>query len=205
MGSPTDTTEKPVVNAVKGQKVDLTKGNTGLNNVTVGGGWDINAGNAADFDLDLLAFYLKKDADTTKYPHGRITGGTSGLVYFNNKKIAGLELDKDNRDGAGAGDDERIFIDLSQIPADVDAVMIGVNMYQAKEHGQNFGMVQNAFMRIYDTAAPQKEHIRYDLSEDYSANTAVLFGKLYRYEGEWKFQALGIGTNGTIQEIIDQF
>ena len=197
----------PLVSLVKDQKVDLTKGNPGMNALTAGGGWDINAGNAGSYDLDIMAFYLKNDADTTKYPHGKFASsyGKEGIAYFGHMKIAGLQLDKDNLTGAGEGDDERIFIDLSAIPADVDAVMLGVNIYDAKAKAQSFGMVKNAFMRIYDTAAPQKEHVRYDLTEDYSSNTAVLFGKLYRHNGEWKFQALGIGTNGDINEILAQF
>ena len=186
---------------VKDQKVDLTKGNPGLNKVTAGLGWDINGGNASSYDLDAIAFHLKNDPDTAKYPHGKLVGSP---VYFNNKKIAGLELDKDNLTGVGEGDDEKIFIDLSAIPAEVDACMIGVNIYDAKSKGQTFGMVKNAFMRIYDTASGQ-EHLKYDLSEDYSSNNAVLFGKLYRHNGEWKFQALGIGTNGDINEIVAPF
>lgn len=200
-----DTTTAPLVSLVKDQKVDLTKGNPGLNNVTVGGGWDVNGGNSGSYDLDLLAFFLKANADTAKYPHGQLVHGAAGIAYFGNKKIAGCELDKDNLTGEGAGDDERIFVDLSAIPADVDAVMFGVNIYQAKQKAQSFGMVQNAFMRIYDTAAPQKEHIRYDLTEDYSGNTAILFGKLYRHNGEWKFQAIGQGVNGDINEVVAPF
>lgn len=197
--------QAPVISLVKDEKVNLTKGNPGMNKLTAGGGWDINAGNSGSYDLDLLAFHLKNDPDTTKYPHGKWLGAKENLAYFNNLKIAGIQLDKDNLTGEGEGDDEKLFIDLAAIPADCDAVMLGVNIYQGKEKSQHFGMVKNAFMRIFDTEPPQKEHIRYDLSEDYSGKTAVLFGKLYRHDGEWKFMALGIGCNGNVQEIVDQF
>lgn len=184
------------ISMVKGEKINLTKDNPGLSKLTAGFGWDINAGNASTFDLDGFAIQLVS---------GKFSGEAKHLCYFNNKSIAGCQLDKDNLTGEGEGDDEKIFLDLSAIPADVNEVLLGINIYQADMKKQNFGMVKNAFCRLFDTATPTKEYCKYDLSEDYSTATALIAAKLYRHDGEWKFAALGEGKNGAIVTIANGY
>lgn len=181
------------LNLVKGAKVELTKTNPGLTKITIGGGWDVGD----NFDLDLSAYLIGAD--------GKL-GAMSNVVFFGAKKHASgaVELDKDNLTGVGEGDDEKIFVDLAKIPADRNEVYFGINIYQAVERRQNFGMVKNAFIRAFnplDNAVLAK----YDLSEDYSTATGVLAAKIYRHNGEWKFQALGEKLNGTINDIAKKF
>lgn len=183
------------ITLTKDQKVDITKSNPGLTKVTIGGGWDVNRGTGPDFDLDLFAIPLKG---------GKATATTTGFCYFGNMKVEGLELDKDNRTGAGDGDDERIFVDFSKIPADVDKVVIGVNIYQAATRSQNFGRVSNAYVRLFKSDN-NDELMKYDLSENYGSNTAVVLGELYRHEGEWKFQAKGEGRTGELDAIVQSY
>lgn len=177
----------------KGSRVDLTKDKPGLTKVVVGLGWDINGGNAGDFDLDSMAFHMKD---------GKLHGATAGIAFFGNKKIAGVELDKDNRTGAGEGDDEKMFVDLAAIPSEVTEVMIGVNIYQAASKHQNFGMVNNAYMRIFNPDT-NEVYVKYDLTEDYSTATAIKIAKLYRKDGEWKVQGIGEGATGTVEDIAN--
>lgn len=183
------------LNLEKGQKIDLTKSNPGLKHVNVGLGWDMKEGE--DADLDSFALFL--------------TGGklvdNKHVVFFGNLHPAGLGVQHmgDNLTGAGEGDDETIKLDLAGIPADVDQIILGVNIYKADErHHQNFGLVENAFVRLYD-ADTNTELGKYDLSEDYSANTGVVVGKMYRKDGEWKFQAIGEGKNGSIDAIASPY
>lgn len=185
-------TETSSLNLVKGEKVDLTKTNPGLKEVNVGLGWDVAEGRSDTFDLDAFALLLKGS---------KLFDGTSSVIYFNHKSAHGVQSMGDNLTGAGDGDDETIKIHLSQVPADVDSILIAVNIYQAKEKKQNFGMVNNAFIRAYDAENPTNEILKFDLSEDSSSFTGFVMGKLYRKDGEWKFQAIGEGHNGTIDEI----
>lgn len=186
-------TETTGLNLVKGQKVDLTKGNASLKEVNFGLGWDINKGNSGTFDLDAFALLLNTN--------GKLFDGGTSVIYFNHKSAHGVASMGDNLTGAGDGDDETIKCHLEQIPSGVESVLICVNIYQAKEKHQNFGMVDNAFIRAYDAENPATELMKFDLSEDSSAFTGFVMGKLYRKEGEWKFQAIGEGHNGTIDEI----
>lgn len=180
------------LNLVKGEKVDLTKERAGLKEINVGLGWDTNSGNGGTFDLDAFALLLKS---------GKLFDGVHSIIYFHNKTGHGLQHMGDNLTGAGDGDDETIKIHLGQVPADVNEILICVNIYQAAQKHQNFGMVNNAFIRIYDAENPTNEILKFDLSEDYSAFTGLVMGKLYRKDNEWKFQAVGEGKNGTIQDI----
>lgn len=179
----------------KDEKIDITKTNPGLTKVTLGGGWDVNRGNGADFDLDLFAIPLKG---------GKATVSGTGLVYYGNMELPGLKLDKDNRTGAGDGDDERIFVDFAAIPADEDRVVIGVNIYEAAARSQKFGQVKNAYIRLINTDT-NAELMKYDLSEDFGSNTAVVLGELYRHNGEWKFEAKGEGKTGPLEEILKTY
>ena len=124
----------------------------------------------------------------------------NSVVYFSHLEGQGVKHYGDNLTGAGDGDDETIGITLSALPDNADEVLVAVNIYQASERHQNFGQVNNAFIRVYD-AESKKELVKYDLTEDYSAFNALVMGKLYKKDGEWKFQAIGEGKNGTIADI----
>ncbi len=178
------------INLTKGERVDLTKTNPGLKVANVGLGWDTNGGSGAAFDLDAFALVLVGE----KLPN------KDALIFFNNKTGHGLQHMGDNLTGVGDGDDETIKINLQSLDAATTEILIGVNIYQAPERRQNFGMVNNAFIRIYD-AETNQELLKYDLSENYSAFNGMIMGKLYKKDGEWKFQAVGEGKNGTIAEI----
>jgi len=185
------------INLVKGAKVDLTKTNPSLSKVALGLGWDANKGNGNDFDLDAFALILKGGK--------LLNAGEPSLVYFNHLTSAGVTHSGDERTGAASGDDETISIEFSKVPADCDEILLAVNIYDAVARGnQNFGMVSNAYIRAYD-AVTTTEIARYDLSEDYSANNCIIFGKVYRKDGEWKFAALGTGTNGTITDVANAY
>lgn len=183
------------ISLVKGQKIDLTKGNATLTKLGLGLGWDVNTGNSSAFDLDAFALLLKE---------GKLYNSANGVVYFNNTASFGVSHSGDNLTGAGDGDDETIMIDFSQVPADVEEIQLCVNIFEANARSQNFGMVRNAFIRAYD-ANTQQELAKYDLSEDYSMNNCVIFGRVYRHNGEWKFQAMGVGTDGSIADVAENY
>jgi tellurium resistance protein TerD len=182
----------------KGQKVDLTKGNAGLNNILIGLGWDTNKyDGGADFDLDAAAFLL---AD-----NGKVKNDADFVFYSNLKHASGaVEHTGDNLTGEGEGDDEAIKVDLSKIPADVSKVDFTVTIYDADNRHQNFGMVSNAFIRIVNESNGQ-ELIRYDLGEDYSVETAVIAAEIYRNGTEWKFNAIGSGFAGGLSALCRNF
>lgn len=189
------------LNLTKGDRLDLTKNAPGQSKFTVGLGWDINpAATGKAYDLDAFALHLKADKLFTTELEGKQTG----IAFFGNKKIAGVELDEDNLTGAGEGDDEKLFLDLSAVPTDVDAVVIGVNIYQAAERNQKFGMVNNAYMRILNPET-NEVYVKYDLTEDFSTATGVLIAKIYRKDGEWKVFGIGEGKNGTVQDFANSF
>lgn len=177
------------VNLDKGQRIDLTKTNPGLVKVNVGLGWDIAGSNSSSYDLDAFAFSLTG---------GKLADGDKSILYFGQKKCTGMEHGGDNLTGVGDGDDETIKIDLGALPG--DKCLIGVNIYQAESKKQNFGQVNNAFVRLYN-ADTNEEICKYDLTEDYSGFTAVVVGELYKKDGEWKFQATGVGDNGDINKL----
>ena len=177
------------VSLKKGQKVDLTKTNPGLKEVMVGLGWDVKRyDGGSDFDLDASAFLL---GDSGKVP------SDGEFIFYGNKKheSGSVEHMGDNLTGAGEGDDEQIKINLAAIPANISKIDFTVTIYEADQRKQNFGQVENAFIRIVN-AATGEELIRYDLTEDFSIETAVVVGELYRHGGEWKFNAIGSGFEG---------
>ncbi len=173
----------------KGQKVDLTKTNPGLKEVLIGLGWDTNKYDGGkDFDLDSSVFLLGAN--------GKVASDDDFVFYGNLKHKSGsVEHMGDNLTGAGEGDDEQIKIDLSKVPAEVEKIDFTVTIYEAEERKQNFGQVENAFIRVVNSAT-NEELIRYDLGEDFSIETAVVIGELYRNKGEWKFNAIGSGFSG---------
>ena len=186
------------VSLSKGQKVDLTKGNPGLTKVLVGLGWDVNKyDGGADFDLDAAAF-LTKDNDKV--------ASDEDFVFYNNlkHKSGAVEHMGDNRTGEGEGDDEEIKIDLAKVPASVAKIAFTVTIDQAQERGQNFGQISNAYIRVVDVAT-NRELIRYDLGEDYSIETAVVVGELYRHGSDWKFNAIVSGFQGGLAALCRNF
>ncbi|MBR4643400.1 MAG: TerD family protein [Selenomonadaceae bacterium] len=182
----------------KGQKVDLTKTNPGLSKILIGLGWDTNRyDGGSDFDLDSSVFLLGADSKVT---------GNGDFIFFNNLKHSSGSVEHlgDNLTGAGEGDDEEIKIDLSKVPADIEKIAFTVTIYEAEERKQNFGQVENAFIRVFDEQN-NKELIRYDLDEDFSIETAVIVGELYRNKGEWKFNAIGSGFEGGLAALGNHF
>ena len=182
----------------KGQKVSLTKGNPGLTKVVVGVGWDINQyDTGASFDLDSSAFLLKAD--------GKVSGSEDFVFYGNLKHPSGaVEHMGDNLTGAGEGDDEQMRTDLSKVPANIEKIAFTVTIYDAETRNQNFGQVNNAFVRIYNEETGE-EMMRYDLGEDFSIETAAVFGELYRNNGEWKFNAIGSGFYGGLAALCANY
>ena len=181
------------VNLQKGQKVSLTKEHAGLSRIVVGLGWDevqqkrgFFAPKPQDIDCDAFALLLV---------NGRLTNNKDIVYYGNLTHLSGaVQHMGDNLTGAGDGDDEQIVIDLNRVPAEYDRIVIAVNIYKAFDRHQHFGMIQNAFIRLVD-ARNNSEMCIYNLTENYSGMTAMLFGEVYRYNGEWKFNAIGQGTN----------
>ena len=186
------------INLSKGQKVDLTKGNPGLTKIMVGLGWDVNAfDSGAAFDLDAAAFLLGAN--------GKCPTERDFIFYGNLKHSTGaVEHMGDNLTGAGEGDDEQIVVDLSRVPAEYDRIVLVVNIYQAVQRRQHFGMIQNAFIRIVD-ARNNQELCRYNLSENYDNMTAMIFGEVYRNNGEWKFNAIGSGFQGGLAALCGHY
>ena len=186
------------VSLQKGQKVNLTKGNPGLKKVVVGLGWDVNQfDTGGEFDLDAAAFLL---ADT-----GKITKSEDFVFYGNLKHPSGsVEHMGDNRTGAGEGDDEQIRIELSKVPENLTKIAFTATIYEPEQRRQNFGQVNNAFIRIYNEDTGD-ELLRYDLGEDFSIETAVVFGELYKNNGEWKFNAIGSGYQGGLAALCANF
>ena len=186
------------INLTKGQKVDLTKGNPNLKNLMVGLGWDVNTfDSGADFDLDAAAFMVGAD--------GKCPTEKEFIFYGNLEHASGAVLHMgDNLTGAGDGDDEQIKIDLTKIPANVERVVFTVTIYEAEERRQNFGQVSNSFIHIVaeDTGA---ELIQYDLGEDFSIETAVVVGEIYKRNGEWKFNAIGSGFQGGLAALCGHY
>jgi tellurium resistance protein TerD len=189
---------KMAVSLSKGQKVDLTKTNPGLTNVVVGLGWDTNKYDGGhDFDLDSSVFLLGDS--------GKVTT-ESDFVFYNNPQGANGAVvhTGDNRTGAGDGDDEQVKINLTAIPANVQRIAFTITIHEAESRSQNFGQVSNAYARIFNEATGE-ELIRYDLGEDFSIETALVVGELYRHNGEWKFSAIGSGYQGGLAALATDF
>lgn len=186
------------VSLKKGQKVSLTKGNPGLSKVVVGLGWDVNQfDTGGDFDLDAAAFLLT-DA-------GRVSRQEDFVFFGNLKHPSGsVEHIGDNLTGAGEGDDEQIKIDLSKVPENITKIAFTVTIYEPEKRRQNFGQINNAFIRIYNEDTGE-EMLRYDLGEDFSIETAAVFGEVYKNGSEWKFNAIGSGYQGGLAALCAQY
>jgi tellurium resistance protein TerD len=181
----------------KGGNLSLSKTDPSLSKILVGLGWDPRATDGQEFDLDASAFLL--DAN------GKVRGDADFIFYNQLKSADGsIEHTGDNRTGQGDGDDEVIKVDLSRVPADVQKVAITVTIHDADARRQNFGQVDNAFIRIVNEVTGA-EVVRYDLQEEASVQTAMIFGELYRHNGEWKFRAVGQGFNGGLKAMCQQF
>lgn len=185
-----------VINISKGERIDLTKGNAGLAIVHVGLGWDVASSDSAPFDLDASAFVLKTGQ--------KLHSGSSSVIFFKNLHGPGIEHMGDNLTGVGEGDDETIKIDFSKLPAETEEVLIVVNIFSAETRNQNFGQVKNAFVRVFNPA-DNTELAKYDLSEDYSKFNAMIMGRVYKKDGEWKFQAVGEGKNGDLNVLAGAY
>lgn len=182
----------------KGQKVSLTKDNPGLKNVVVGLGWDVNAfDTGGDFDLDAAAFLLTDAGKVSK---------SDDFVFYGNlcHPSQSVQHMGDNLTGAGDGDDEQIRVDLSKVPANITKIAFTVTIYEPEQRRQNFGQINNAFIRIYNEANGE-EMLRYDLGEDFSIETAAVFGELYKSGSEWKFNAIGSGFQGGLAALCANF
>lgn len=178
----------------KGQKVSLTKENAGLSNILIGLGWD-EAKRARGGFFAPKPQPIDCDASVLLLKGGKLYD-KSDIIYFGNlqHKTGAVWHMGDNLTGAGDGDDEQIVVDLSRLPQEYDRIVLVVNIYQALQRKQHFGMIENAFIRLVD-GKTNREMCKYNLTENYSGMTAMIFGEVYRHNGEWKFNAIGQGTN----------
>jgi len=176
------------VSLSKGGNVSLSKEAPGLTAIDVGLGWDARVTDGSAFDLDASAFLLNEAGKVRK---------DADFIFYNNKlsEDGSVAHQGDNVTGTGEGDDEVVSIDLAKVPADVQKVAFSVTIHDAEARRQNFGQISNAYIRVLNKA-DGKEIARYDLSEDYSTETAMIFGELYRHNSEWKFKAIGQGFAG---------
>ncbi len=185
------------VNLQKGGNTNLSREAPGIKKMTVGLGWDARATDGAEFDLDAIAFILNKSGKVrTDYD----------MIFYNNKVANDgiLEHTGDNLTGDGEGDDESIIVQLHLIPDNVEKITFCASIHEAASRHQNFGQVSNAFIRIVDNST-NIEIVRFDLSEDYSTETALIFGELYRHSGDWKFKAIGQGFNNGLASLAKTF
>ena len=185
------------VSLSKGGNVSLSKEAPGLTKVIVGLGWDPRVTDGAEFDLDASVFLTKED--------GKVRSDQD-FIFYNNKKSSDGSVEHlgDNRSGEGEGDDEQVVIDLASVPADVKKMAFAVTIHEGGTRNQNFGQVSNAFMRVVN-AQGEAEIARYDLSEDYSTETALIFGEVYRHGDEWKFKAVGQGFEGGLGPLASSY
>ena len=185
------------VSLSKGGNVSLTKEAPGLTAVLAGLGWDVRTTTGADFDLDASALMVGADGKILSDAH---------FVFFNNlhSPDGSVEHTGDNLTGEGEGDDEVIKVNLAGVPAECDKIVVTVSIYEAESRGQNFGQVRNAYIRIVNQANGA-EIARYDLSEDASSETAMIFGEVYRNGAEWKFRAIGQGYTTGLAGIARDF
>ena len=185
------------VSLTKGGNINLSKEAPGLKNVLLGMGWDPRATDGAEFDLDASAFLLGANEKVRK---------DEDFIFYKNLKTSdgSVEHTGDNRTGAGEGDDEAIKVDLSKVPAEVQKIAFTVTIHDAASRKQSFGQVSNAFIRVVDQGTG-REVTRYDLTEDASTNTAVIFGELYRNGADWKFRAVGQGYDGGLAAMCARY
>jgi len=190
--------KKMGINLSKGGRIDLSKEAPSLQNVGVGLGWDTNdSDTGVDFDLDASLFMINS---SSKIPNEKF------FVFYNNltSPDGAVTHNGDNRTGEGEGDDESLAIKLSSLDAQIEELVFVVTIDEAQQRNQNFGQVSNAFIRIYDIDS-NKELAKYDLDEDFSTETAIEFGRLYKKSGNWRFKAVGTGFNSGLQGFVDKF
>jgi len=181
----------------KGGNISLSKESPGIKQIRIGLGWDPRVTTGKDFDLDASVFLVNSE--------GKCRSDKDFIFYNNLKSSEGsVEHTGDNTTGEGDGDDEVIKVDLSKVPADVDKVAVAVTIHDSAARGQNFGQVDNAFARVINEDNNQ-EVVRYDLSEDYSVEDAMIFCELYRHNNEWKFRAIGQGFSGGLADLATKY
>jgi len=181
----------------KGGNLSLTKEAPGLSKILVGLGWDPRATDGAEFDLDASAFLLGAN--------GKVRSDADFIFYNQLKSADGsIEHTGDNRTGEGEGDDELLKVDLDRVSADIDKIVFTVTIHDADARKQNFGQVSNSFIRIVNEQS-NAEIVRYDLAEDASTETAMIFAELYRHNGEWKFRAIGQGFAGGLKALANSY
>ncbi len=188
------------VNLSKGQRISLEKVSPGLSEVFIGLGWDTNVTDTGgDFDIDASVFLVDSNEKLVSDNH---------FIFYNN--LASPDPHKsvehlgDNRTGVGEGDDEVIKVNLKQVPAEINKIVMTVTIHEAEERQQNFGQVQNAFVRVVN-AENTEVVARYDLTEDFSVETALIMAELYRKDGEWRVNAVGAGYQGGLQALLDRY
>ena len=182
----------------KGQKIDLTKGNPGLKHIRLGLGWDTNMFDGGDdFDLDVSLFMVGKSGKVEQ---------DEDFIFYNNLKHPSEAVEHlgDNRTGDGDGDDEEMLVDFSKMPDRIEKIAVTVTIYEAKERRQNFGQVNNSYVRLLNSDNDE-ELLRYDLGEDFSIETAVVVCEIYKNNGEWKFSAEGAGFEGGLEALCKQY
>jgi tellurium resistance protein TerD len=185
------------VSLEKGGNVSLEKAAPGMTKILIGLGWDERVTDGTEFDLDATIFLLKED--------GKVRGDSDFIFYNNLTSSCGSIIHQgDNRTGEGEGDDESIKVDLSKVPTDVKKISVVVTIHDALARNQNFGQVANAFVRVVNDET-EEEVARYDLSEDYSIETAMIFAEIYQHSGEWKFKAIGQGYEGGLSALATDF
>ena len=181
------------LNLKKNDVLNLTKKNPGLKKVILGAGWDV-ASIGQDFDLDIAAFLLNAN--------GKVQNIPDDVIFFNNMQGQGIYLEGDNRTGVGDGDDERIRLDLESISSHVQKIVFVVTIHEAQAKRQTFGMVENSYVRILDEELNEKEVCRFNLKENGSTVTSVIFAELYKVSGEWQFKAIGEGKIADLNGIL---
>jgi tellurium resistance protein TerD len=185
------------VSLTKGGNISLSKTDPTLKNLIIGLGWDARPTDGADFDLDASAFMVKED--------GKVRSDNDFIFYNQTKSTCGsIEHTGDNRTGVGDGDDESVIVLLDKIPADIQRVVFVVTIHDAEARKQNFGQVSKAYVRVVNKDS-SSEVARYDLSEDASIETAMVFGEIYKHGAEWKFKAVGQGYAGGLAALARQY
>lgn len=185
------------ISLTKGQNVSLSKTDPNLKNVLVGLGWDTRSTDGQDFDLDTSVFMATENGKVPSDRH---------FIFYNQlvSPCGGVEHTGDNLTGNGDGDDESVIVQLDKVESNIKSLFITVTIHDAEARRQNFGQVSNAFVRIVNNDTSE-EIVRFDLSEDYSTETAMVFGEIYRHNGEWKFRAIGQGYTGGLYSLCQQY
>lgn len=185
------------ISLTKGQNISLSKTDPSLKNVLVGLGWDARSTDGQDFDLDASVFMATENGKVPSDRH---------FIFYNQlvSPCGGVEHTGDNLTGDGDGDDESVIVFLDKVQSNIKSLFITVTIHDAEARRQNFGQVSNAFVRIVNNDTSD-EIVRFDLSEDYSTETAMVFGEIYRHNGEWKFRAIGQGYTGGLYSLCQQY